>query len=55
MQSVAASKADLPIGIIPSTGSLENLEQLLDDTSLVNLAFTQADTAQYYLNRRPGQ
>jgi TRAP-type uncharacterized transport system substrate-binding protein len=55
MQSVAASKADLPIEILPSTGSLENLEQLLDDTSPVNLAFTQADAAQYYLNRHPGQ
>lgn len=35
----------------PSTGSLENLERLLDAESPVNLAFAQADATQYYLNR----
>jgi TRAP-type uncharacterized transport system substrate-binding protein len=35
----------------PSSGSLENLEQLLDAESPVNLAFAQADATQYYLNR----
>jgi TRAP-type uncharacterized transport system substrate-binding protein len=55
MRSVAADRADLAVEILPSTGSLENLEQLLDESSPVNLAFSQADAAQYYLDQHPGE
>jgi TRAP-type uncharacterized transport system substrate-binding protein len=55
LQSVAGKKADLAVEILPSTGSLENLEKLLDENSPVNLAFTQADAAQSYLDQHSGQ
>lgn len=55
MQSVAAARADLAVDILPSSGSLENLEKLLDENSPVNLAFAQADAAQYYLDQHRGQ
>lgn len=53
LQSVAASKMGLGVENVPSTGSLENLEHLLDPESPVNLAFAQADATQYYLNQHP--
>lgn len=55
LQSVADKRADLAVEVLPSTGSLENLEQLLDESSPVNLAFAQADAAQTYLGQQPGQ
>tara|TARA_R110002049_G_scaffold23490_57_gene82871 strand:+ start:2440 stop:3324 length:885 start_codon:yes stop_codon:yes gene_type:complete len=55
LQSVAAKRAALAVEVVPSSGSLENIEKLLDDASPVNLAFTQADAAQSYLDDRPGQ
>jgi len=51
LQTVAESKMGLGVENLPSTGSLENLEQLLDPESPVNLAFAQADATQYYLDR----
>ena len=53
LQSVAEREVDLPVINLPSSGSLENLELLLDRDSPVNLAFAQADAAQYYLSRHP--
>lgn len=55
LQAVAAKRADLAVEVLPSTGSLDNLEQLLDANSPVNLAFSQADAAQNYLNEHAGQ
>ena len=55
LQSVAEKRADLAVEVLPSTGSLENLEQLLDESSPVNLAFAQADAAQTYLGQQTGQ
>lgn len=45
-----AEDMDIAVENLPSTGSLENLDKLLDDESPVNLAFAQADAAQHYLN-----
>lgn len=53
LQSVAEREVDLAVINLPSSGSLENLELLLDRDSPVNLAFAQADAAQYYLSRHP--
>lgn len=53
LQSVAEQKVDLAVINLPSSGSLENLEFLLDRDSPVNLAFAQADAAQHYLSRHP--
>ncbi len=53
LQTVAESKIGLGVENLPSTGSLENLEHLLDPNSPVNLVFAQADATQYYLNRHP--
>jgi TRAP-type uncharacterized transport system substrate-binding protein len=50
LQTVATEKFHLKIDNRPSTGSVENIEKLLDTNSPVNLAFVQADAAQYYLN-----
>ncbi len=55
LQSAAEKKAGLAVEVLPSTGSLENLELTLDENSPVNLAFTQADAAQYYLDGHPEQ
>ncbi len=55
LQDVAAAEMGLAVQNLPSTGSLENIEKLLDAGSPVNLAFMQADAAQYYLNQHPGQ
>ncbi|MEZ5502739.1 MAG: hypothetical protein R3E50_08785 [Halioglobus sp.] len=55
LQSVANSKMNLIVENLPSAGSLENLERLLDVNSPVNLAFAQADAAQYYINQHPGE
>jgi TRAP-type uncharacterized transport system substrate-binding protein len=51
LQAVAAAEVGLAVENLPSTGSVENLERLLDASSPVNLAFVQADAAQYYLNQ----
>lgn len=53
LQAVAEQELDLDVINLPSSGSLENLELLLDRKSSVNLAFAQADAAQYYLNSHP--
>jgi TRAP-type uncharacterized transport system substrate-binding protein len=55
LQVVADTEKGLAVENQPSTGSLENLEKLLDVNSPVNLAFAQADAAQYYLNQHPGE
>ena len=55
LQSVAESKLGLAVDNESSTGSLENLKQLLNPESPVNLAFAQADATQYYLNRHPDE
>jgi TRAP-type uncharacterized transport system substrate-binding protein len=53
LQAVAESKIGLGVENLPSSGSLENLEHLLDPASNVNLVFAQADATQYYLNQHP--
>ncbi|CAA0116614.1 Uncharacterised protein [Halioglobus japonicus] len=55
LQSVASKRADLAVEVLPSAGSLENMEKILDDASPVNLAFSQADAAQSFLDNHPGQ
>lgn len=52
LQTVAG-KMGLAIATVPSEGSLENLDNLLNSTSAVNLAFAQADALQLHLNRYP--
>jgi TRAP-type uncharacterized transport system substrate-binding protein len=51
LQSVAEKELKLTVENLPSNGSTENLEKLLDDDSPVNLAFAQADAVQHYLNQ----
>ena len=51
LQSVAEKELKLAVDNIPSSGSMENLEKLLDEDSPVNLAFAQADAVQHYLNQ----
>jgi TRAP-type uncharacterized transport system substrate-binding protein len=53
LQAVAEQELDLAVINLPSSGSMENLEFLLDRDSPVNLAFAQADAAQHYLSRHP--
>lgn len=53
LQAVAAKEIGLGVENLPSTGSLDNLERLLDETSPVNLGFAQADAVQLYLNKNP--
>lgn len=53
LQAVAEQEVDLPVINLPSSGSMENLELLLDGESPVNLAFAQADAAQHYLKSHP--
>jgi TRAP-type uncharacterized transport system substrate-binding protein len=53
LQAVAAKAIGLGVENLPSTGSLNNIEQLLDETSPVNLGFAQADAVQLYLNKNP--
>ncbi|MEZ5570442.1 MAG: hypothetical protein R3E64_00345 [Halioglobus sp.] len=53
LQAVAEQEMNLPVRNVPSTGSLQNLEELLDVDSPVNLVFAQADAAQYYLHAHP--
>lgn len=48
-----ASEMGLAIKTVESEGSLENLDNLLSDSSPVNLAFAQADALQLHLNRYP--
>ena len=56
LQAVAESELGLAVEHRSSKGSLENLEELLDPASPVNLVFAQADAVQYYLNsKNPGE
>lgn len=55
LQAVAEAEMGLAVENLPSKGSLENLERLLDRSSPVNLAFAQADAVQYYLNKHPNE
>jgi TRAP-type uncharacterized transport system substrate-binding protein len=52
-QTVAAQQKHMVVANLPSSGSLENIEQLLNANSPVNLAFAQADAAQLYLDAHP--
>jgi hypothetical protein len=52
LQAVA-SEMGLEVERIASEGSLENLDNLLNEDSPVNLAFVQADALQLHLNRYP--
>jgi TRAP-type uncharacterized transport system substrate-binding protein len=54
LQDVAA-EMDLEVANRSSSGSLENLERLLDSNSPVNVAFAQADALQHYVNHHPGE
>lgn len=54
LQEVAAGM-DLQLVNKTSSGSLENLEKLLDGSSSVNVAFAQADALRHYFDRRPGE
>ncbi|MEM9254046.1 MAG: hypothetical protein AAGA91_01280 [Pseudomonadota bacterium] len=49
-----AQEMEISVQNVASTGSLDNLNQLLDTTSPVNLAFAQADALQQYLKENPG-
>lgn len=53
LQSVAKQEVGLEVTNLTSSGSLENLESLVDGNSPVNLVFAQADAAQYYLTKHP--
>lgn len=53
LQAVAQQEVGLTVTNLASSGSLENLESLVDGSSPVNLVFAQADAAQYYLTRHP--
>lgn len=53
LQAVAAKEVGLGVENLPSTGSVENIERLLDKDSPVNLGFAQADAAQLYLSKHP--
>ena len=55
LQVVAEREVGLAVENLTSSGSLENLEALLDNTSSVNLAFAQADAVQHYLNQHPNE
>ena len=55
LQAVADAEMGFVVENLPSKGSLENLEKLLDRSSPVNLAFAQADAVQYYLNKHPNE
>jgi TRAP-type uncharacterized transport system substrate-binding protein len=52
-QSVAMQEKHMVVANLASSGSLENIEQLLNADSPVNLTFVQADAAQLYLNKHP--
>ena len=55
LQTVADAESGLAVKNLPSVGSMENLERLLDRNSPVNLAFAQADAVQYYMNKHPNE
>lgn len=55
LKDVARSEMRLAVENQSSSGSIENLERLLDPASPVSLAFAQADAVQYYLNRNPDE
>ena len=55
LQALADKEEGLAVENLPSVGSMENLERLLDRNSPVNLAFAQADAVQYYLNKHPNE
>jgi len=48
-----AQEMGLGVQALPSEGSLENLDKLLNEGSQVNLAFVQADALQLHFNRYP--
>ena len=50
-----AAEMDLEVANHTSSGSLENLERLMDSSSAVNVAFAQADALQHYVNQHPGE
>ena len=52
LQAVAADSG-LRIEVLESRGSLHNLQQLDAEDTPVNLALTQADALQYYLDQHP--
>ncbi|MAT92660.1 MAG: hypothetical protein CME59_08665 [Halioglobus sp.] len=51
LQGVAASM-ELPVENLESSGSMENLERLVDPASPVNLAFAQADAMRHFFQQR---
>lgn len=53
LQAVAAEMG-FTVEKLPSAGSMENLERLLDPDSPVGVAFAQGDALQHYLNANPG-
>jgi TRAP-type uncharacterized transport system substrate-binding protein len=55
LQAVAETEMGLTVENLPSTGSLDNLEKLLDQNSPVSLVFAQADAVQHYLNKHPNE
>ena len=54
LQAVAR-QSGLDVEVLPSTGSIENLERLVDADSPVNLALAQTDALQYFLEKHPQQ
>lgn len=48
-----AQEMGLEIEMLASEGSLENIDELLDEDNAVNLAFVQADALQLHFNRYP--
>lgn len=53
LQAVAL-ESSLPVDILESVGSTENLERLADPESPVSLALTQSDALRDYLDQHPG-
>jgi TRAP-type uncharacterized transport system substrate-binding protein len=53
LQAVAL-ESSLPVDILESVGSTENLERLADPESPVSLALTQGDALRDYLDQHPG-
>ena len=50
-----ATEMNLGVKNRVSTGSLENIEQLIDPDGPVNMAFAQTDALRYFLNRNAGE
>jgi TRAP-type uncharacterized transport system substrate-binding protein len=47
------AEQEIPVQVLTSVGSTENLNRLNDPASPVNLALTQADALKYYLGEHP--